>query len=258
MTDYETILTSVDGRVATITLNRPKALNALNQTVMEEVVDALAAFDADAGIGAVVVTGSEKAFASGADITQMKDQTWPDIKLKRFYALWEQVNTVQTPIISAVSGYALGGGCELAMMGDIILASEKAKFGQPEITLGVIPGMGGTQRLTRAVGKYKAMDLILTGRTMGAEEAERSGLVSRVLPVDGFADAVAEIAAQVASYSRVALAAATETVDAALNTPLAEGMRQEREAFWGLFATEDQKEGMAAFVEKRKPEWRHR
>jgi enoyl-CoA hydratase len=258
MTDYETILTSVDGRVATITLNRPKALNALNQTVMEEVVDALAAFDADAGIGAVVVTGSEKAFAAGADITQMKDQTWPDIKLKRFYALWEQVNTVQTPIISAVSGYALGGGCELAMMGDIILASEKAKFGQPEITLGVIPGMGGTQRLTRAVGKYKAMDLILTGRTMGAEEAERSGLVSRVLPVEGFADAVAEIAAQVASYSRVALAAATETVDAALNTPLAEGMRQEREAFWGLFATEDQKEGMAAFVEKRKPEWRHR
>ncbi|WP_414123081.1 enoyl-CoA hydratase-related protein [Corynebacterium nuruki] len=258
MTDYETILTSVDGRVATITLNRPKALNALNQTVMEEVVDALAGFDADAGIGAVVVTGSEKAFAAGADITQMKDQTWPDIKLKRFYALWEQVNTIQTPIISAVSGYALGGGCELAMMGDIILASEKAKFGQPEITLGVIPGMGGTQRLTRAVGKYKAMDLILTGRTMGAEEAERSGLVSRVLPVDGFADAVAEIAAQVASYSRVALAAATETVDAALNTPLAEGMRQEREAFWGLFATEDQKEGMAAFVEKRKPEWRHR
>jgi enoyl-CoA hydratase len=258
MTDYETILTSVDGRVATITLNRPKALNALNQTVMEEVVDALAAFDADAAIGAVVVTGSEKAFAAGADITQMKDQTWPDIKLKRFYALWEQVNTVQTPIISAVSGYALGGGCELAMMGDIILASEKAKFGQPEITLGVIPGMGGTQRLTRAVGKYKAMDLILTGRTMGAEEAERSGLVSRVLPVEGFADTVAEIAAQVASYSRVALAAATETVDAALNTPLAEGMRQEREAFWGLFATEDQKEGMAAFVEKRKPEWRHR
>ncbi|HCT15783.1 enoyl-CoA hydratase-related protein [Corynebacterium nuruki] len=258
MTDYETILTSVDGRVATITLNRPKALNALNQTVMEEVVDALAGFDADAGIGAVVVTGSEKAFAAGADITQMKDQTWPDIKLKRFYALWEQVNTIQTPIISAVTGYALGGGCELAMMGDIILASEKAKFGQPEITLGVIPGMGGTQRLTRAVGKYKAMDLILTGRTMGAEEAERSGLVSRVLPVDGFADAVAEIAAQVASYSRVALAAATETVDAALNTPLAEGMRQEREAFWGLFATEDQKEGMAAFVEKRKPEWRHR
>ena len=258
MTDYETILTSVDGRVATITLNRPKALNALNQTVMEEVVDALAGFDADAGIGAVVVTGSEKAFAAGADITQMKDQTWPDIKLKRFYALWEQVNTIQTPIISAVTGYALGGGCELAMMGDIILASEKAKFGQPEITLGVIPGMGGTQRLTRAVGKYKAMDLILTSRTMGAEEAERSGLVSRVLPVDGFADAVAEIAAQVASYSRVALAAATETVDAALNTPLAEGMRQEREAFWGLFATEDQKEGMAAFVEKRKPEWRHR
>ncbi|MGO1950194.1 MAG: enoyl-CoA hydratase-related protein [Mycobacteriaceae bacterium] len=261
---YETIMTEIaagdgDGSaVATITLNRPKALNALNQTVMEEVVGALEEFDADPGVRAIVITGSEKAFAAGADITQMKDQTWPDIKLKRFYAMWERVTGVQTPIITAVSGYALGGGCELAMMGDIILASEKAKFGQPEITLGVIPGMGGTQRLTRAVGKYKAMDLILTGRTMGAEEAERSGLVSRVLPVDGFLEEVAQVAATVASNSAVALAAATEAVDAALNTPLAEGMRQEREAFWGLFATEDQKEGMSAFVEKRRPEWRHR
>ena len=174
---YETIITetgeagSATAAVATITLNRPKALNALNQTVMEEVVAALEEFDADTSVRAIVITGSEKAFAAGADITQMKDQTWPDIKLKRFYALWERVALVQTPIITAVSGYALGGGCEVAMMGDIILASEKAKFGQPEITLGVIPGMGGTQRLTRAVGKYKAMDLILTGRTMGAEPA---------------------------------------------------------------------------------------
>lgn len=253
-----TILTTVDGGVATVTLNRPEALNALNQTVMEEVTAALVAFDADPAVGAIVITGSERAFAAGADITQMKDQTWPDIKLKRFYAQWEQVTAVQTPIITAVQGFALGGGCELAMMGDIILASEKAKFGQPEITLGVIPGMGGTQRLTRAIGKYKAMDLILTGRMMGAEEAERAGLVSRVLPVEGFTEAVDEVARKVASFSRVALAAATETVDAALNTPLSEGMRQEREAFWGLFATEDQKEGMAAFVEKRKPEWRNR
>ena len=255
---YETILTSVADGVATITLNRPKALNALNQTVMEEVVGALEIFDADQSVGAVVITGSEKAFAAGADITQMKDQTWPDIKLKRFYAQWERVANIQTPVITAVQGFALGGGCELAMMGDIILASEKAKFGQPEITLGVIPGMGGTQRLTRAVGKYKAMDLIITGRMMGAEEAERAGLVSRILPVEGFTDAVDAVARKVASFSRVALAAATETVDAALNTPLTEGMRQEREAFWGLFATEDQKEGMAAFVEKRDPEWKHR
>ena len=260
-TSYETITTATggaDGAVATITLNRPKALNALNQTVMEEVVGALEAFDADTSVRAIVITGSEKAFAAGADITQMKDQTWPDIKLDRFYAMWERVTTVQTPIITAVSGFALGGGCELAMMGDIILASEKAKFGQPEITLGVIPGMGGTQRLTRAVGKYKAMDLILTGRTMGAEEAERSGLVSRVIPAEGFLDEVATVADTVAAQSAVALAAATEAVDAALNTPLTEGMRQEREAFWGLFATEDQKEGMSAFVEKRKPEWKHR
>ena len=261
---YETIITetgeagSAAAAVATITLDRPKALNALNQTVMEEVVGALEAYDEDPDIRAIVITGSEKAFAAGADITQMKDQTWPDIKLKRFYAMWERVIGVQTPIITAVSGFALGGGCELAMMGDIILASEKAKFGQPEITLGVIPGMGGTQRLTRAIGKYKAMDLILTGRNMGADEAERSGLVSRVLPAEGFLEAVADVAATVASQSRVALAAATETVDAALNTPLNEGLRQERESFWGLFATEDQKEGMSAFVEKRKPEWRHR
>ncbi|AGP30192.1 enoyl-CoA hydratase [Corynebacterium terpenotabidum Y-11] len=262
MTDTETgnttILTAVSGAVATITLNRPKALNALNQTVMEEVTAALEVFDVDPAIGAIVITGSERAFAAGADIAQMKDQTWPDIKLKRFYAQWERVSAVQTPIITAVSGFALGGGCELAMMGDIILASDKAKFGQPEINLGVIPGMGGTQRLTRAIGKYKAMDLILTGRMMGAEEAERAGLVSRILPAEGFTEAVDAVAQKVASFSRVALAAATEAVDAALNTPLAEGMRQEREAFWGLFATEDQKEGMAAFVEKRDPEWRHR
>lgn len=257
-TEYSTILTGIADGVATIALNRPQALNALNQTVMEDVTTALEFFDADDTVGAIVITGSERAFAAGADIAQMKDQTWPEVKLTRFYAQWEKVTAVQTPIITAVSGFALGGGCELAMMGDIILASEKAKFGQPEITLGVIPGMGGTQRLTRAIGKYKAMDLILTGRMMGAEEAERAGLVSRILPAEGFLEAVHDVAAQVASFSRVALAAATETVDSALNTPLAEGMRQEREVFWGLFATDDQKEGMSAFLEKRQPEWKHR
>ncbi|AWT26892.1 putative enoyl-CoA hydratase echA8 [Corynebacterium provencense] len=257
-TAYSTILTSVADGVATITLNRPEALNALNQTVMEEVITALEIFDADPVVGAIVVTGSEKAFAAGADIAQMKDQTWPDVRMRQLYARWDRVTEVQTPVITAVQGFALGGGCELAMMGDIILASDRAKFGQPEIGLGVIPGMGGTQRLTRAVGRYKAMDLILTGRMMGAEEAERSGLVSRVLPSEGFAEAVDAVARKVASFSRVALAVATETVDAAMNTPLNEGMRREREAFWSLFATEDQKEGMAAFLEKRDPEWRHR
>lgn len=257
-TAYSTILTSVADGVATITLNRPEALNALNQTVMEEVITALEIFDADPVVGAIVVTGSEKAFAAGADIAQMKDQTWPDVRMRQLYARWDRVTEVQTPVITAVQGFALGGGCELAMMGDIILASDRAKFGQPEIGLGVIPGMGGTQRLTRAVGRYKAMDLILTGRMMGAEEAERSGLVSRVLPSEGFAEAVDAVARKVASFSRVALAVATETVDAAMNTPLNEGMRREREAFWSLFATEDQKEGMSAFLEKRDPEWRHR
>ena len=255
---YETIQVAVEGAVATITLDRPKALNALNSQVLSEIVPAAESLDADPAIGAIVITGSEKAFAAGADIKEMKDEVYPEVAEKRLFADWEKLAQLKTPLITAVSGFALGGGCEVAMLGDILLASESAKFGQPEITLGIIPGMGGTQRLTRAVGKYKAMDLILTGRMMDAEEAERSGLVSRVLPAEGFAEEVQKIAAKVASMSQVALAAATEMVDEAYRSTLEEGVEAERQQFWRLFDTADQKEGMAAFVEKRKPEWQHR
>lgn len=258
MSNFETIRTDVTGRVATITLDRPKTLNALNSAVLADVVTAAKQFDADPNVGAIVITGSEKAFAAGADIKEMKDETYPEIAEKRLFAEWEELAQLDTPIITAVSGFALGGGCELAMIGDILLASESAKFGQPEITLGIIPGMGGTQRLTRAVGKYKAMDLILTGRMMDAEEAERSGLVSRVLPAEGFADAVQKIAAKVAGLSLSATSAATRTVDEAYETTLRDGLEAERQQFWKLFATEDQKEGMEAFVEKRAPEWKNK
>jgi len=257
MSSFETIQTSVEGAVATITIDRPKALNALNSQVLEEVVAAAEGFDADENIGAIVLTGSEKAFAAGADIKEMQTKSYPGIRMERMFEDWERLAKLETPLITAVSGYALGGGCEVAMLGDILLASESAKFGQPEITLGIIPGMGGTQRLTRAVGKYKAMDLILTGRTMDAEEAERSGLVSRVLPVEGFQEEVAKVAQKVAGMSQVATAAATKMVDAAYETTLTQGVATERDTFWALFATEDQSEGMDAFVNKRKPEWKN-
>lgn len=257
MSSFETIQTSVEGAVATITIDRPKALNALNSQVLEEVVAAAEGFDADENIGAIVLTGSEKAFAAGADIKEMQTKSYPGIRMERMFEDWERLAKLETPLITAVSGYALGGGCEVAMLGDILLASESAKFGQPEITLGIIPGMGGTQRLTRAVGKYKAMDLILTGRTMNAEEAERSGLVSRVLPVEGFQKEVAKVAQKVAGMSQVATAAATKMVDAAYETTLTQGVATERDTFWALFATEDQSEGMDAFVNKRKPEWKN-
>lgn len=257
MSIFESIKTEVSGAVATITIDRPKALNALNSQVMEDVVRAAEEFDADASIGAIVLTGGEKAFAAGADIKEMQQKTYPAIRMERMFEEWERLAHLNTPLITAVSGYALGGGCEVAMLGDILLASDTAKFGQPEITLGVIPGMGGTQRLTRAVGKYKAMDLILTGRMMDAEEAERSGLVSRVIPADQFAEEVAKVAKKVASMSRVATVAATDMVNAAFETTLSQGVATERDAFWALFATEDQKEGMAAFVDKRKPEWKN-
>ncbi|MBC2681208.1 enoyl-CoA hydratase-related protein [Corynebacterium anserum] len=258
MSNFETIQTEVDGNVATITIDRPQALNALNSTVLEEVVAAAAEYDADPKIGAIVLTGGEKAFAAGADIKEMQEKTYPAIRMERMFEQWERLAELDTPLITAVSGFALGGGCEVAMLGDILLASETAKFGQPEINLGVIPGMGGTQRLTRAVGKYKAMDLILTGRMMDAEEAERSGLVSRVLPAENFQEEVAKIAQTVASKSQVATAAATAMVDAAYETTLSQGVATERDTFWALFATEDQKEGMKAFVEKRQPEWKNR
>lgn len=255
MSEFETIVTSVEGRVATITLNRPKALNALNTTVMKELVSAAEEFDRDRGIGAIVIIGSEKAFAAGADIKEMKDFRHPDVFIDDPFTLWDRLTTVRTPIITAVSGYALGGGCELAMMGDILLAADNAKFGQPEITLGVIPGMGGSQRLTKAVGKYKAMDLVLTGRMMDAEEAERAGLVSRILPLEGFADEVAKVAKKVAEMPLAASYVATDAVDRALETSLAEGIHYERRMFYGLFSTPDKIEGMEAFVEKRKANW---
>ena len=253
---YETILTSVEGRVATITLNRPKALNALNTTVMKELADAVEGFDRDRGIGAIVIIGSEKAFAAGADIKEMKDLSYKDAYLDDLFSGWDRLSRVRTPIISAVSGYALGGGCELAMMGDIILAADNAKFGQPEITLGVIPGMGGSQRLTRAVGKAKAMDLCLTGRQMDADEAERSGLVARVVPAAELLDETMKVAGKIASMSKTTAIAAKQAVNRSFETTLEEGLLAEQNAFYALFATEDQTEGMSAFAEKRKPEWK--
>ncbi|GLK79547.1 enoyl-CoA hydratase [Methylopila turkensis] len=260
MTDaaYETILVETRGAVGLVTLNRPKALNALNARLIGELGDAIQAFEADQAVGAVVITGSEKAFAAGADITEMASKSFTEVYFADLGGAWARLVACRKPRIAAVSGYALGGGAELAQMCDVVIASETAKFGQPEITLGIIPGFGGTQRLTRAIGKAKAMDLILTGRMMDAEEAERSGLVSRVVPGDRLLDEALSAAAKIASFSRAAVLAAKEAVEVAHETGLSEGVRFERRAFQALFATEDQKEGMAAFVEKRKPAFRNR
>jgi enoyl-CoA hydratase len=258
MSGYDTIIVETIGRVGWITLDRPEALNALNTRLMHELVDAATRFDADPGIGAIVVTGSAKAFAAGADIKEMEDQDATQMIAGDPFGAWSRFAAVRTPTIAAVAGYALGGGCELAMMCDIILAADSARFGQPEITLGVIPGMGGTQRLVRAIGPYKAADLVLTGRMIGADEAERAGLVSRVVPADELRDAAAETAARIADKSLPALYAATAALDAARETPLAQGLAFERQAFGALFATDDQKEGMAAFREKRAPRFEGR
>ncbi len=255
----ENILVETRGRVGLVTLNRPKALNALNDSLMNELGDALAAFDADESIGAMVITGSEKAFAAGADIGAMKDRSFRDVYMGQYITRnWERMRSIRKPVIAAVAGYALGGGCELAMMCDILIAADTAKFGQPEIKLGIIPGAGGTQRLPRAVGKAKAMDLVLTGRMMDAAEAERAGLVSRVVPADKLIDEALAAAAQIAEFSLPSVMMAKEAVNRAYESPLAEGMLFERRLFHALFATEDQKEGMAAFVEKRKPKFKHR
>ncbi|ALJ21680.1 enoyl-CoA hydratase-related protein [Microbacterium sp. No. 7] len=253
MTEYETILAETRGRVGWITLNRPEALNALSSQVMSDVVAAATAFDGDAEIGAIVVTGSERAFAAGADIKEMEAKTGLDMLMDDHFGSWAEFAAIRTPVIAAVSGYALGGGCELAMMCDIILAADTASFGQPEINLGVIPGIGGTQRLVRAVGYYKAADLILSGRTIGAQEAERMGLVSRIVPAVDLLEEAGKVAETIASKSRPSLFAAKAALDAALETSLAEGLRFERQVFAGLFDTADQKEGMAAFREKRRP-----
>ncbi len=255
---YENILVETDGGVGVIRLNRPKALNALNDALIAEVSEALDGFEADAAIGCIVITGSEKAFAAGADIKEMAELNYPHTSMADFFSGWEKVSGRRKPMVAAVAGFALGGGCELAMMCDIIIAADTAKFGQPEINLAVIPGAGGTQRLTRAVGESKAMDMVLTGRMMDAEEAERSGLVTRIVPAaDLIAEAV-KLAEKIARMSRPAVLMAKESVNRAYETTLEEGIRFERRLFHSTFATEDQKEGMAAFAEKRPPKFGHR
>jgi enoyl-CoA hydratase len=247
------------GRVGWLTLNRPKALNALNNALMDELGAALLAFDADEGIGCIVITGNERAFAAGADIGAMASYSYMDVYLEDYITRnWEQIRKVRKPVIAAVAGFALGGGCELAMMCDIVIAAENAKFGQPEIKLGVIPGAGGTQRLPRAIGKAKAMDLCLTARMMDAQEAERSGLVSRVVAVERLTDEALSVATQIASMSLPSVMVLKESVNRAYESTLSEGVLFERRVFHALFATDDQKEGMRAFIEKRPPRFSHR
>ncbi|MBV9654634.1 MAG: enoyl-CoA hydratase [Acetobacteraceae bacterium] len=257
MSAWETILTETDGRVALIRLNRPKALNALNWQAMRDIVAACGEFDKDPGIGCIVITGSERAFAAGADIKEMQPRGYSEMYAADAFGGWDAMRSVRTPTIAAVSGFALGGGCEVAMMCDLIIAAESAKFGQPEIKLGVMPGMGGTQRLTRVVGKAKAMDLCLTGRMMDAAEAERAGLVARVVPDERLLQEAMETAQTIAAMSLPAAMMVKEAVDRAFETTLAEGIRFERRVFHAMFATNDQKEGMAAFVEKRAPRFTH-
>lgn len=256
---YETIETLHEGNVAVITLSRPEALNALNAQLMSELSEAVRKAESDSAIGAIVITGSEKAFAAGADIKEMADLNFADVfNGDRVSAGMDDLDRARKPIIAAVAGYALGGGCELAMMCDFILAADNAKFGQPEITIGVIPGIGGTQRLTRYVGKSKAMEMCLTGRMMNAEEAERCGLVSRILPASELLDDAIETAQKIAGFSRPVTMMAKECVNRAFETTLAEGIMFERRVFNSVFALEDQKEGMAAFVEKRKAAFKNR
>ena len=256
--DYQTLILETHDAVGLIRLNRPQALNALNSGMLLELKRAYAAFHEDDAIGAIVLTGSDKAFAAGADIKEMQPLTFAEVYKGDFISGWDEIAKARKPVIAAVSGFALGGGCELAMMCDFIVASDTAKFGQPEITLGVIPGMGGSQRLTRAVGKAKAMDMVLTGRMMDAVEAERAGLVSRIVPADKLLDEALGAAARIASLSRPSVLMAKEAVNRALETTLEEGLRFERRLFHSLFATDDQKEGMAAFIEKRKPLFKNR
>jgi enoyl-CoA hydratase len=255
---YENIIVETKGRVGIIRFNRPQALNALNRALILELTQAIAAYEADNGIGCMLITGNEKAFAAGADIKEMADKTFIEAYLENFCADWDGITRARKPIVAAVAGFALGGGCELSMQCDIVIAADNAKFGQPEIKLGVIPGIGGTQRLTRAVGKAKAMDLILTGRMMDAAEAERAGLVARVVPAAGLMDEAMKVAETIANMSLPSVLAGKEAVNAAFETSLAEGSRFERRIFHSLFATADQKEGMKAFVEKRKPEWENK
>jgi enoyl-CoA hydratase len=255
---YETIVVDTRGRVGIIRLNRPQALNALNAALFAELGRAIDAFEADDGIGCILLTGSEKAFAAGADIKEMADKSYTDVSMSNWASTWDPAARARKPIVAAVAGYALGGGCELAMQCDLVIAADNARFGQPEIKLGIIPGIGGTQRLTHALGKAKAMDLILTGRMMDAAEAERAGLVARVVPAATLMDEAMKAAETIASMSLPSLLAAKEAVNRAFETSLAEGVLFERRVFHALFATDDQKEGMAAFIEKRPAKFRHR
>ncbi|MFL6797220.1 MAG: enoyl-CoA hydratase [Xanthobacteraceae bacterium] len=254
----QTIIVETRGRVGLIRLNRPQALNALSAALKAELFAAAETFDADPAIGCIVVTGSDKAFAAGADIKEMSDRDYVDVFTSDFAGEWERFTRLRKPLIAGVAGFALGGGCELAMMCDIIIAADNAKFGQPEIKLGVVPGMGGTQRLTRAVGKAKAMDLVLTGRLMDAAEAERCGLVARVVPAAALLDEIMKLADTIAAMSLPSVMTAKEAVNRAFETPLAEGLRFERRVFHALFSTRDQKEGMAAFVGKRAAKFEHK
>ena len=259
MSDYRTLLVETRGRVAIVTLHRPEALNALNHQLTSELTQALRAFDADDGIGAIVLTGHGKAFAAGADIKEMAPKSFADVYGENFItATWEELTRTRKPVIAAVNGFALGGGCEMAMMCDMAFAADTAKFGQPEIKLGVIPGAGGTQRLARFVGKSMAMDLVLTGRMIDAAEALRIGLVSRVYPADQLVAEAVKAAEQIAGYGLLSTIAAKEAVNRAYETTLAEGVRFERRLFHGLFGTADQKEGMAAFVDKREAKFSHK
>jgi enoyl-CoA hydratase len=256
MAEYEMILTEVQGAAGVIRLNRPQAMNALCDQLMDELGQALRAFDADPTIAAIVLTGSDKAFAAGADIREMQPRSWPGTYMNDFIAPWEAVLSVRKPVIAAIAGFALGGGCEVAMMCDILLAADNARFGQPEIKLGIVPGAGGSQRLTRAIGKSKAMEMVLTGRMMDAAEAERTGLVARVVPLAELVPEAVALAQKIGELSAPAVAMAKEAVNAAFELPLREGLRLERRLFLSLFGTEDQKEGMTAFNEKRKPSFR--
>jgi enoyl-CoA hydratase len=255
---YQNIIVETKGRVGIIRLNRPQALNALNRALIMELTQAIDGFEADAAIGCMLITGSEKAFAAGADIKEMADKTFIEVYLGNFAADWDHATRARKPIVAAVAGFALGGGCELAMHCDLIIAADNAKFGQPEIKLGVIPGIGGTQRLTRAVGKAKAMDMILTGRMMDAAEAERSGLVARVVPAANLMEEAMKVADTIANMSLPSVLAGKEAVNRAFEGGLTEGVIFERRVFHALFATDDQKEGMKAFVEKRKPDWKNK
>ena len=252
---YATVISEIEQGVGIITLNRPEALNALSEQLMLDVIEVLTQYEADDSVGAILLTGSEKAFAAGADIKEMVDQTYLNAMSCQFLGGWDRIAQCRKPIIAAVSGYALGGGCEIAMMCDFILAAENAKFGQPEVKIGTMPGLGGTQRLVQAVGKAKAMELCLTGRMMDAAEAERSGLVSRVLPVDQLLAEAKAVAKSIAAQSKPAVALIKETINASQNMSLQQGISAERRAFYSLFGTHDQKEGMQAFVEKRAPEF---